>query len=266
MLDLLPADLAFDQMAFLAIVLCAAAFMSGMSGFGFSAIGAATLLVLPPSLGIPLLMTLSTATQVLAIRLLKLEMMPLREWRPKWPDGPGPYVLGGLLGAPMGVWLLMMLPTPLLMACFGGLLLAYAAYSILKRSSFLVAARPGAGIRIGVGFIGGVLGGFTAFPGAAVVIWTGLTGTSKTAARSIVQPYILTLQVYSLAVLTISAADTFGPSFWHLLFLLMPVVLPYTWAGVRTYQSCTEARARRLTFYLLGGSGAGLLMRGALSL
>ena len=65
-----------------------------------SAIGALCLWLLPPKLGVPLLMSLSTANQLLSIGQLKADMRPLRDW---WPDGPAPYLLGGLIGVPIGL-------------------------------------------------------------------------------------------------------------------------------------------------------------------
>ncbi len=49
--------------ALLVAILAASALMSGLSGFGFSAIGALYLIFLPPKLGVQLLMTLSAAKQ-----------------------------------------------------------------------------------------------------------------------------------------------------------------------------------------------------------
>ena len=262
--ELLPAGRSFLSLAFVTLALCIAALASGLSGFGFSAIGAAILLVLPPALAIPLLMTLSTATQLLAIHQLRMEMLPLREWPRRWPGGPAPYVIGGLLGVPVGVQLLLMLPAAALMACFGVLLVAYAVHCVLKPRAAAIAVPQGAKAPIAVGFVGGAIGGFTAFPGAAVVLWMGLTGAAKSAARSVVQPYILTLQVYALVTLAVLEPGTFDAGFWHLLALLLPAVLPYTWAGVSVYRGFSDVQARRLTVFLLGGSGVGLLLRSGL--
>src|SRR5882762_11567944 len=113
----------------LVCILGLSAIMSGLSGFGFSAIGALCLWLLPPKLGVPLLMTLSAANQLLSLNQLKAEMKPLREW---WPDGPAPYLAGGFIGVPIGLVILHSLPTPTLMAIFGGFLILYAAYSMLK--------------------------------------------------------------------------------------------------------------------------------------
>ena len=76
----------------LAVILAASALMSGLSGFGFSAIGALCLTLLPPKLGVPLLMTLSAANQIMSLRQLKADMQPIRQW---WPDGPAPFCWAG---------------------------------------------------------------------------------------------------------------------------------------------------------------------------
>ena len=66
--------------ALLVVILAASALMSGLSGFGFSAVGALCLIVLPPNVGVPLLMTLSAANQVMSLRQLKADMKPIKHW------------------------------------------------------------------------------------------------------------------------------------------------------------------------------------------
>lgn len=244
----------------LACILGLSAIMSGLSGFGFSAIGALCLWLLPPKLGVPLLMTLSAANQLLSLRQLQADLRPLRHW---WPDGPAPYLLGGLVGVPVGLSILHTLPTPQLMATFGGFLVIYAAYSMLEPQSLQVAptnAWPAAAL---VGMAGGIIGGFTAFPGAAVVVWCGLRRLPKSESRAIVQPFILGLQIVSLALLAIQHPETFGRTYWVLLALTLPIILPCTLLGVNLYKSLSDINFRRLTFILLGISGLGLLAKAA---
>src|SRR3954468_2490903 len=99
--------------------------MSGLSGFGFSAIGALCLILLPSKLGVPLLMTLSAANQLMSLRQLKADMKPVRQWL---PDGAARYLLGGLGGVPIGLAILGALPSAKLMLVFGGFLVIYAVY------------------------------------------------------------------------------------------------------------------------------------------
>ncbi|MBS0334725.1 MAG: TSUP family transporter, partial [Proteobacteria bacterium] len=194
MIGLSPATIAL-----LVVILALSALMSGLSGFGFSAIGALCLTVLPPQLGVPLLMTLSAANQVMSLRQLKADMKPISQW---WPDGPTPYLLGGLAGVPLGLMVLKDLPTSTLMAVFGGFLVLYAAYSLLKPVAQGAPASGGGWVTSSlVGAAGGVIGGFTAFPGAPVVVWSGLKRLPKSESRAIVQPYIFGLQVLAIALL-----------------------------------------------------------------
>jgi hypothetical protein len=255
----IPVGLTPEITGMVAVILGASGMMSGLSGFGFSAIGAICLWLLPPTLAVPLLMTLSTANQLMSIGQLKADMKPLREW---WPDGPGPYLLGGLFGIPVGLWVLHSLPTPILMSVFGGFLVGYAAYSLLKPDSLRVLCRSRWPLSILVGMVGGVIGGFTAFPGAAVVIWSGLRGLSKRETRAIVQPYILGLQIVALAILAVGHPATFGGKFWFLLTVTLPIVLPCTFLGVRLYKTLSEINFRRIAFMLLGTSGFGILAKG----
>jgi len=44
-------------------------------------------------------MTLSAANQIMSLRQLKADMQPIKHW---WPNGPAPYLLGGLVGGAGG--------------------------------------------------------------------------------------------------------------------------------------------------------------------
>src|SRR3984885_609167 len=126
---LIPSGFSPDRITALLVIVGASALMSGLSGFGFSAIGALCLWLLPPKLGVPLLMGLSAANQLMSIRQLRTDMPPIRRW---WPHGPAPYLLGGLIGVPIGLAILSSLPTADLMLVFGGFLVIYAGYSLAR--------------------------------------------------------------------------------------------------------------------------------------
>lgn len=261
MIDAIPTlfDIPLYTVVLLIVILAVSGFMSGLSGFGFSAIGAASLWLLRPTLAVPLLMALSTANQLLSVQQLRQDMKPLREW---WPDGPGPYLLGGMLGMPIGVWLLHSLPTANLMATFGMLLIGYAVYSLLKPATLFLGGYFNWPVSALIGAVGGLIGGFTAFPGAAVVIWTGLVVEPKGDIRAIVQPYILTLQMGALAVLAFTRPETFDYQFWGLLAVTMPFALPGTLLGIRLYRNLSEVNFKRIAFMLLGVSGMGMFVKG----
>jgi uncharacterized protein len=247
------------QVFLIAVILFFSGLMSGLSGFGFSAVGALCLLLIPPKLAVPLLMALSTANQLLSVGQLR-EDMP-HSLKECWPKGPCPAILGGVCGVPVGIWLLNHLPASQLMVVFGFILAGYSAYSILKPAGLKIEGYDGAASGIVVGALGGTLGGFTAFPGAALVVWTGLRDLPKRMTRGIVQPYILVLQVVSLATNAYLHPSVFGTRFWTLLAICLPVVLPGTLGGVLLYRRISDVNFKRVSFFLLGLSGLGLLAK-----
>lgn len=247
--------------ATLLAILAVASFLSGLSGFGFSAVGAAVLWIIPATQAVPFLMALSIASQLAASTELGISATALHRWL---PDAPAPYIVGGLLGLPAGLWVLRDLSASLLATAFGAVLAAYACWSMLAPKGLkLKTATPLASLA--VGFVGGFIGGFTAFPGCAVVVWLSLIGLSKQRQRALLGPYILTMQVVALTMLGFaggSAGPVLGLAFWALLAGLVPFVVVFTRLGVAAFHRLNDADFRRVTVGLLGFSGASLVAKG----
>jgi uncharacterized membrane protein YfcA len=261
---ILQTSLSLNAMGGLALFLAAAGMMSGLSGFGFSAIGAASLLVLPPSKAIPLLMVLSMANQLTSFGSLRKDMKPLKEWF--HVRGPGFYILGSFIGAPAGVWILTHLSSVTMMSVLGIFLLAYAAYNLRAAPAPTLSAWQGPRSAVAVGALGGLVGGFSAFPGCAPVIWSGLQRYDKATTRAIVQPFILVSQCLALALLVATKPAIFDATFWLLLGCGLPIVLPFTLLGVKLYRRLSETNFKRVTYLLLGGSGGSLVAKSAIAL
>jgi uncharacterized membrane protein YfcA len=172
------------------LIFALAGFISGLSRFGFSAVGVAVLWILPPTRAIPLLMALSIANQLLSMSQLKKDMVPLKQW---WSHGPASYMAGGVFGVPIGIWIMANLPVAELTLLTGIILLTYTLWMIFKPHSTFF-QNSGTVANLVVGMLGGAIGGFTAFPGCALVIWAGLKNMNKTEQRAIAQPYILAMQ------------------------------------------------------------------------
>ncbi len=244
------------------LIIALAGFISGLSGFGFSAVGVAVLWILPPTRAIPLLMALSIANQLLSIAQLKKDMPPLDQW---WTHGPASYIAGGMLGVPVGIWIMANLPGAQLTFVTGLILLIYATWMIFKPHTTFV-QRSGTVEHMVVGMIGGTIGGFTAFPGCAVVIWAGLRNLSKLEQRSIVQPYILAMQFASLLGMVFFrsgdlTSNPFDESFWIKFLLLLPIVLPMTNLGVKAFKRLSDVNFKNITLGVLAFSGTGLVYK-----
>lgn len=254
----LVAGLSTRTIVVIEAILFLSGMMSGLSGFGFSAVGAATLLFIPPLTEAPLLQSLSTGNQLLSLERLRADMPS--SWRAFWA-GPGWPIVGGMPGAYAGIWMLGHLPARQLMTVFGSVLVLYCLYSLFRRAGTRLRGFDGPVTGVIVGFIGGAFGGFTAFPGAAVVVWTGLRDLPKAQSRAIVQPYIIMSQLFSLGLIALRQPQWLTGNYLALLVWTLPVVLPGTFCGVTLYRRISDVNFRRISFILLGLSGAALLIK-----
>jgi uncharacterized protein len=248
------------------LVTCAAiygvaAIFSGLSGFGFSAIGALTLCFLPPSLAVSMLMLLSLITQAMSFSNLWREM---RDQGGAWHrrDGVIPYCAGGALGMPIGLKILVAADANLLMGAFGALLVLYSLYSLFKPTQLkLRGAGMGWRSSVLVGAVGGIVGGFTAFPGSAVVVWAGLKGATKEQCRALTQPFVFFMQLLGLGSLLFARPEIFNAAFWAMLAAMLPLAIGGSFLGVAIYRKTSQINYRKITFVALGLSGAGLLIK-----
>jgi uncharacterized membrane protein YfcA len=254
----LVAGLSTRNIVVIEAILFLSGLMSGLSGFGFSAVGAATLLFLPPVTEAPLLQTLSTGNQLLSLERLRADMPG--SWRAFWA-GPGWPIVGGMPGAYAGVWMLGHLPARQLMTVFGSVLVMYCLYSLFRPAGARLRGFDGPITGAIVGFIGGAFGGFTAFPGAAVVVWAGLRDLPKTQSRAIVQPYIIMSQLFSIGLIALKQPQWLTGNYFALLVWTLPAVLPGTFCGVTLYRRISDVNFRRISFVLLGVSGGALLIK-----
>ena len=247
----------------LALIYTVAAVFSGLSGFGFSAIGCLSLAIVPPQLGIAMLMGLSLFTQLLSLRSLWGE---LRAHVGPWhrPDGPLPYLSGGTLGMPAGLAVLASLPSARLTIGLGVLLIAYAAWSLCAPARRPGGVAPSRARSFAIGALGGLVGGFSAFPGSALVVWAGLAGLGKEHSRALTQPFILWMQVLGLALLLATRPGLFDRGFWIVFALVLPAALLGNRLGIAIYRRTGDLGYRRVTYAALGIAGLGLIVRVAL--
>jgi uncharacterized membrane protein YfcA len=243
--------------AAVALVLFLAGLVSGLSGFAFSAVAACILWLLPPLQAVPLIMLLSTCNQLLSIGALRREML-LRSTPGR--EGALAYIAGGLVGVPIGLGLLQALPTRLFGGGLGLFLIIYSMLVLFKPDRARIGL-SGWKPAMAVGAAGGVVGGFSAFPGSIPVVYLGLRGLSKTETRNITQPYILVLQIISLSILALTRSGIFNMQFWLLWALTLPAVLIGTSTGLTLYRRFSELNFRRAVLILLMVSGVSLLAK-----
>ena len=240
-----------------AVVLFLAGVVSGLSGFAFSAVAACVLWLLPPLQAVPLIMLLSACNQLLSVGTLRNEMVLCGTAE---REGALAYIAGGLVGVPIGLALLQTLPAGTFAGGLGLFLIVYSVLVLLKPDSLRIRL-SGWKPAVAVGAAGGIIGGFSAFPGSMPVVYLGLRGVSKAETRGITQPYILALQLVSLGILALTHSAIFNAQFWLLWALTLPAVLLGSLTGVALYRRMSEVNFRRAVLILLIVSGASLVAK-----
>jgi uncharacterized membrane protein YfcA len=162
-----------------------------------------------------------------------------------------PLVIGGVIGAPIGTWLLHYIDPGYLRLGVGILLVIYSTYGLARP---VVKGVPGnLPAELGVGLLNGLLSGMTGLAGVFVTIWCGMRGWSKDVQRSVYQPVIMAAFITSAVTLTASGAIT--AEFGRLYLLGAPAILAGMWLGLHLYGRLDDAAFRKVILMLLLLSG-----------
>ncbi len=242
----------FDPTAYLVISagVFAGAVVSGLAGFAFSAVAGAILLhVLPPTEAVPLMMACSLVPQIVSLVALRGTV----KWR-----GNLVLMAGGALGILPALYLLHSVDAQIFRVGFGILLVAYAGWMLLRPTSAYLHAAQGRLRVAAIGFGGGLVGGLTAMPGALPVIWCDLRGMPKNQQRALVQPYIVAMQLFALALM-LSRNDLSTKALLDLTFSL-PALAAGTALGVVMFGKVNDASFRRIVLAVLLVAGLSLIV------
>ena len=225
-----------------------ASFAQGLSGFAFSLVALSLWLhVLTPKIAGPLAITCGLISQCFSLahfhRSFRFDLL--------WP-----MLIGGLVGAPLGVWLLNYADPHVFRTGVGVFLLGYSSFML-----FVPPLKPvTAGGRVadsGIGFVGGVMGGMAGLSGAVPTAWCMLRGWNKDVSRAVYQPFNVAIQ--AMALTTLLAGGVLTPEFGTYILISLPAMALGVWLGLRLYQRISETQFRRLVLWLLLVSGASLV-------
>lgn len=172
----------------------------------------------------------------------------------------GPFLLGGLAGLPLGVWVLPMLDAALFNAGLGLFLLCWCPAMLL--SGRLPVLRGGGPLGDGLaGSLGGFMGGMGGFTGVIPTLWCTLRGLPKDEQRALIQNFNLVMLLVTLLSYLLSGIVT--RTMIPPLLLVVGAMLVPTWIGARLYDSRSEQAYRRLVLGLLTFSGVFMLLSAA---
>ena len=233
------------------VAIAAAAALSSIGGFAFSAICGAVLfhLAIDPVQAVEIMMLCSVANQAAMVWALRRAV----DWR-----GLAVFLVGGALGLPGGVWLLLHADRGVYTHALGIFLLLYGTYMLLRRPVVLGWQHP---VLDGVvGVLGGITGGAVGFPGAFVTIWCAMKSWDKNRQRALFQPFILVMQVAALLTLGLVHDTSSGHGVDLGDLLCVPGSLLGTAMGLLCYRALSDLHFARAINLLLIVSGASYLL------
>jgi uncharacterized membrane protein YfcA len=234
------------------IAILAASTVSSIAGFAFSALSGAFLFhfMESPVDAVQVMVVCSIAIQLLSVATL---------WRSiDWRSLPI-FLVGGVLGVPAGVYLLLHLHTSAYRGVIGGLLIFYGSYLLLRHPAKSFHTGPISDTF--AGFLGGLTGGLAGFPGAFVTIWCSLKGWDKVRQRGVYQPFILSMQPITLIVIYCMrpSSSTIAQLDWKT-FAFVPAAVLGAWFGLRIFKRLSDRQFEFAVCALLISSGIGFML------
>ncbi len=242
------ADLNFGQIILVFIGALAGGLVNGLTGFGLAltAVGL-WLYVLSPSVASSLAITCAIVSQIQNLHLIWGKV----SWKLVLP-----FLAGGIIGVPLGTYLLQDVNPRIFKLCIGIVLIVYPAY-VLARKSEIQTAWGGKVADATIGLGGGVLGGLAGLSGLLPAVWTDVRGWSKVERRSVVQTFNLTILV--LALLSHVVAGLLTWSVATAAAIALPATMGGAWLGSLFYRRLADRGYQRVVMLLLLATGIGLV-------
>jgi uncharacterized protein len=214
--------------------------VNGLTGFGtgLTAMGIWLYAISPP-VAASLVVICSFVAQVLTFPMMWRSI----EWRRVLP-----FIPAGVLGVPLGAWLLPQVNATCFKLGVGLFLIGYPLYVLAKKSQ----QGTGFGGRVAdrtVGFASGVLGGLAGLSGPLLIIWTDVRGWTKDQRRSVLQGFNITILFVALATHALAGLITSEVGFATAVAL--PGTIGGAWIGARIYMKLGDRGYQQLVMILL---------------
>lgn len=227
-----------------------AGFVQGLTGFAFALIAMSFWVwVLPPQLAAPLVVFASVWSHMISL---------LNEQKHYFSKALLlPYIAAGLIGVPLGTYLLQMIEPQTFKWVLGLFLVLWCPIMLFnpKIKAIQYSGKYADGI---IGFLGGILGGLGGFCGSLPSAWVMLKNLPKNEQRYILRHFNFAIQVFTL--LAYSVQGTIQTShFPYMGILLLSVSIPAIW-GAKLFYKISERQFKHTVLSLLFASGCFLLL------
>jgi uncharacterized protein len=229
----------------------AAAFVTGLAGFAFAIVAAAAWLhFLPPTQATALIVAYGLIVQGVSVWKLRRAIV----WGRLMP-----FLIGGMIGVPLGIELLRWTDPATLRIAIGAILVIFSLWNLF-RPSLASMAHAGTVADGAVGVLNGVIGGATGLAGIAAVIWCSLRGWPPAEQRAVFQPS--GVAIFAMTALWLGGTGMIGADTAMLFLIGLPALALGTWAGLKCFGHLDEAAFRRVVLVLLLLSGLSLVVLG----
>ncbi len=227
----------------------AAGFVQGLTGFGFGLVAMSVWAwTIDPRLAAAMAVFGALTGQIIAAVTVRRGFDHKRL---------APFVLGGLLGLPVGMLLLPQVDVQVFKAFLGSLLAVWCP-AMLFSAQLPRITRGGRAADALVGAGGGVMGALGGFTGVLPTLWCTLRGMDKDAQRAIVQNFNLSMLLVTFA--TYVATGIIDRATLPFLAIVAPAMLVPSLLGARLYIGISEATFRKVVLSLLTATGIALLL------
>jgi uncharacterized protein len=226
----------------------AGGFVSGLAGFGAALMALGIwLYVLPPAIAVPLVLICSVIAQVSTLPSIWKSI----DFSIIWP-----FLIGGLIGVPLGTMLIAHADPKVFKLTVGVFLLVFPTALYFQRKEMAVTF-GGKAADAAIGFAGGILGGLAGLSGPLPILWASIRGWTKEQRRGIFQ--IFNFSVLATSLLVQIVTGFVKPDVFWLALIAFPGTLIGAWLGARTYHALSDGNFRDVVLGLLFLSGIGLV-------
>jgi uncharacterized protein len=225
----------------------AGGFVSGLAGFGTALMALGIwLYVVPPSVAVPLVLICSVVAQTATFPSMRKSFDLTLVW---------PFLIGGLLGVPIGTMLVAHADPNVFKLTVGILLLVFPiALYFSAPMAFDFGGKIADAI---VGFIGGILGGLAGLSGPPPILWASVRGWGKDERRGVFQTFNWTVLFAALGLQ--AASGLVGREAIWLAAVAFPGTVLGSWIGARLYHALSDRNFRDIVLGMLVVSGAVLV-------
>lgn len=237
-----------QQIVIVLVGAVAGGLVNGLTGFGTAlTVLGIWLYAIPPAVAATLAIFCSVVSQ--------LQTLPMI-WRTIRWEYVLAFVAPGLLGVPIGTFLLPHIDPGIFKIGVGVFLIVYTSYVLARRVELKIKW----GGRLAdciVGFAGGVLGGLAGLSGVFPVVWTDVRGWAKEHRRGVLQ--IFNMAILSLALVSHAVSGFFTREVAVAAIAAVPGTIAGARLGAFIYRRIADRSYSRIIMMLLLMSGIVLI-------